>query len=51
MVLIIGKIVSEPIYFISAIILILAGLNDVVFVIREYRDKKKEEEEAEKNLS
>ncbi len=45
-VLIIGKTVSEPIYFISAIILILAGLNDVVFVIREYRDKKKEEEEA-----
>ncbi len=41
-VLIIGNTASVPIYFISAIILIVTGLNDVVFVIREYRDKKGE---------
>lgn len=40
-VLIIGNVASAPIYFISAIILILSGLNDIVLVIREYRDKKK----------
>lgn len=43
LVLIIGKTASAPIYFIAAIILILSGLNDVVFAIREYRDKKTEE--------
>ena len=40
-VLIIGNVASAPIYFISAIILILSGLNDLILVIREYRDKKK----------
>ena len=39
-VLIIGNVASTPIYFISAIILILSGLNDVILVIREYRDRK-----------
>ena len=43
-VLIIGNTVSAPIYFISAIILIFSGLNDVAFVIREYKDKKAKED-------